>query len=119
MLFQQINKCKLITIHNAMEHIKNIERRVGVDIGYHSSNIYPEDEECRVGRHGIDKSYTFEMVLELASKMEDKPNIIIRGGKNAKWYLKRVQKEQIDDEIEKTTWRNNIKYNTMYIIDWE
>ena len=101
-----------------MEHIKTIERRTGVDIGYHNSNIHPIDRDGCVGTSGINKSYSFEMVLELAYKMNNKPNIIIKPGKNAKWYLKHFQKDKIEDGIEKQKWRDTTRC-TMYIIDWE
>ena len=101
-----------------MEHINTIERRSGVDVGYHSSNIHPIDREGCVGTRGINKSFTFEMVLELAYKMDNKPNIIIKAGPNAKWYLKRFQKDKIEDEITKQKWRDTSRC-TMYIIDWE
>jgi len=100
-----------------MEHVKLIEVRKGVDIGYHSSNIEPIDREGCVGVRGIDKSFTIDMVLELAYKMDNKPNVIIKGGPNAKWYLKRFQKEVIDEEIEKQKWRDTSRC-TMFIIDW-
>jgi hypothetical protein len=97
--------------------VKLIEVRKGVDIGYHSSNIEPIDREGCVGVRGIDKSFTIDMVLELAYKMDNKPNVIIKGGPNAKWYLKRFQKEVIDEEIEKQKWRDTSRC-TMFIIDW-
>ena len=100
-----------------MDYIQNIERKAGVDVGYHGSVIHPIGREGCVGSRGIDKTYTFEMVLELAYKMEVKPNIIIKAGKNAKWYLKYFQKETIQEEIEKQRWRDTSRC-TMYIIDW-
>ena len=100
-----------------MDYIQHIERKAGVDVGYHSSAIHPIDREGCVGLRGIDKTYTFEMVLEVAYKMEVKPNIIIKAGKNAKWYLKYFQKETIQEEIEKQKWRDTSRC-TMYIIDW-
>ena len=100
-----------------MEHVKLIEVRKGVDIGYHSSNMEPIDREGCVGVRGINKSFTIDMVLELAYKMDNKPNVIIKGGPNAKWYLKRFQKEVIDEEIEKQKWRDTSRC-TMFIIDW-
>jgi hypothetical protein len=119
---------EIIYFITKMEHIKSIERRTGVDVGYHSSNIHPIDRdgcvgpidysEAFVGKYGINKTYTFEKVLELAYKMDNKPNIIIKAGENAKWYLKHFQRDKIEDEIEKQKWRDTKRY-TMYIIDWE
>ena len=88
-----------------MNHVKNVERRPGQDVGYHSDNIHPLDREGCVGSAGIDK-------------MESKPNIIIKAGPNAKWYLKRFQKDEIEDEIEKQKWRDTSRCS-MYIIEWD
>jgi hypothetical protein len=101
-----------------MNHVKNVERRNGQDVGYHSSNVHPLDREGCVGSAGIDKSFTFEQVLELAYKMESKPNIIIKAGPNAKWYLKSFQKDEIEDAIEKQKWRDTSRCS-MYIIEWD
>jgi hypothetical protein len=101
-----------------MEHVKFIERRVGVDVGYNNSNLHPANGEGRVGMSGIDKNYTFEMVLELAYNMPTKPNIIIKAGPNAKWYIKQFQKDTLEEEINKQRWRD-ISRSTMYIIDWD
>jgi len=98
--------------------MKMIEKRIGVDVGYHASNIDPIDREGCVGKSGIDKTYTFEMVLQLAYKIEDKPNIIIKAGPNAKWYLKKCPKELIERHSEKQQWRDTSRC-TMYIIDWD
>ena len=101
-----------------MEHSKNIKIIKGVDVGYNSSNIQPIDREGWVGSRGIDKSFTFEMVMKIAYKIDNKPNIIIKAGPNAKWYLKRFQKDKINEEIEKQKWRDTRRC-IMYIIDWE
>jgi hypothetical protein len=101
-----------------MEHIKMMQKRVGVDIGYHGSDIYPKNCEFRVGKGGLDKTLTLGQIIEIAYQMEDKPNIIIKAGPNAKWYLKRFPKDIIDDEIEKQKWRDVSRF-TMYIIDWD
>lgn len=101
-----------------MEHFKNIEKREGCDVGYHNSNIQPSDREGCVGSAGIDKSYTLEMVMKIAYKMEEKPNILIKAGKNAKWYLKKLPINEIDDAIEKQKWRDTSRC-TMYIIVWD
>jgi hypothetical protein len=77
------------------------------------------DREGCVGVSGIDKSYTFEMVLNLAYKMEEnRPNIIVKAGPNAKWYLKRYPIEVIEEEITKQEWRDT-SHCTMYIIEWD
>ena len=101
-----------------MEYIKRIEKRTGVDVGYGRSTIQPVDGEGCVGAYGIDKTFTFEMVLEIAYKMAVRPNIIIKAGPNAKWYLKCFQKDVIEDEITKQSWRDTSRC-TMYIIEWD
>jgi hypothetical protein len=101
-----------------MEHVKNIERREGCDVGWHSSNIQPIDREGCVGTRGIDKSYTLDMVVNLAYKMDDKPNIIIKAGENAKWYMKKIPLNKIDEAIETQNWRDTSNC-TMYIIAWD
>ena len=100
-----------------MEHVKLIETRNGLDIGFHNSNIHPVDREGCVGRHGIDKSFTLETVINLAYKMENRPNIIVKGGPNAKWYLKHFPKDTIELEIKKQKWRDTSR-GSMYIIEW-
>ena len=91
------------------------EVKKGVDIGYTSSNMRPEDGEGCVGKHGIDKTYSFDQVREIAYRMNPRPNIIVKGGKNAKWYLKYFPEETIEHEIEKTKWRS-CPNHTMYIM---
>jgi hypothetical protein len=100
-----------------MNQVNNIEVRRGVDVGYHSSNVHPIDRDGCVGKQGINKLFTFEMVLKIASKIDEKPNIIIKAGENAKWYLKRCQKDLINDAIISQQWRDTSRC-IMYIIDW-
>jgi hypothetical protein len=99
-----------------MEHIKSIEKRKGCCA--YGANIHPIDREGCVGKAGIDKSYTLDMVMKLAYKMDDKPNIIIKAGKNAKWYMKKVPPNKIEEAIEKQKWRDTSRY-TMYKIVWD
>ena len=47
-----------------------------------------------------------------------RPNIIVKGGPNAKWYLKYCEEDKIDDKIEKTKWLKQAKMCTTYIIKW-
>lgn len=96
-----------------MEYIKEI--RHGVDVGY-SSNLHPANGEGRKGRQGIDQNLTLEQVILLARRMEEKPNIIIKAGKNAKWYFKRYSMQDLPAEIDKQQWRDTSK-STMYIIE--
>ena len=58
------------------------------------------------------------MVMKLAYKMDEKPNILIKAGPNAKWYMKKVHPSKIDEAIEKQTWRDTSRC-TMYIIRWD
>ena len=102
-----------------MEHITFLEKRIGADLGYHESNLRPANDEGCVGKSGLDKSLSLEEILEIAYKMNEKPNVIIKAGPRAKWYLKRCPKDLIDAEIEKQrSWRD-ISRSTMWIIDWD
>jgi len=101
-----------------MENIRRLEKRIGVDIGYHESNLHPQNRDGCVGKSGIDKTYTLEQVIRKANEMNPRPNIIIKAGKNAKWYLKRFPKNEINAEIEKQSWRDTSRA-TMWIVEWE
>ena len=108
-----------------MEHIKNFEKRKGCDVGFHNSNIEPINREGCVGKRGINKLYTLDMVMIIAYKMVDKPNIIVRAGqeKKAKWYMKKCPINKIDEEIIKQQWRqkkrDQLKHYEMWIIVWD
>lgn len=102
-----------------MEYVKKFQKRKGVDIGWHESPIHPASGEGRVGKAGMDKKLTLLQMIEIAYKMEDKPNILIKAGPNAKWYIKKFDTNIIDSEIEKQmSWRDTSRC-TMYIIDWD
>ncbi len=98
------------------KYIKEVRR--GVDVGYTSSSLHPADGEGRKGKQGIDGSFTLEQVIALARRMPDKPNIVIKSGVNAKWYLKRFPLEELEGEIVKQQWRDTSRV-TMYVIENE
>tara|TARA_B100001094_G_C17766120_1_gene592748 strand:+ start:115 stop:414 length:300 start_codon:yes stop_codon:yes gene_type:complete len=99
-----------------MEHILSMNKRYGVDVGYHDSSLDTLNNEGRVGKLGIDKTYSLDKVIKLAYDI--KANIIIKAGKNAKWYLKKINLENIEKDIEKQKWRDTSRV-TMWIIEWE
>ena len=99
-----------------MNHCQSIQKRYGVDVGYHSSNLEPLNNVGCIGKSGIDKNYTLEQITDLA--YEIKANIIIKAGKNAKWYLKKIDIENIELEIQKQNWRDTSRA-TMWIIEWD
>ena len=101
-----------------MDLVKNIEKRTGVDIGYNSSCLQPKNQEGCVGKNGFDKSLSLDSLLIIAHGMKPRPNIAVKAGKNAKWYLKRCEINKIEHEIEKQKWRNTSRC-TMFIITWE
>ena len=70
-----------------MEHVRKYERRDHALLKM-GEDLHPADGEGRVGIAGIDKTYSLEKVLALAYRMPGKPNIIIKAGRNAKWYIK-------------------------------
>ena len=63
-------------------------------------NLHPADGEGRVGKQGIDANFSLEMVKAIAYRMPEKPNIIIKAGKKAKWYIKKCPKDDVIKEIE-------------------
>ena len=102
-----------------MDHILYFKKRIGVDLGYHESNLDPIDGEGRVGKSGLDKTLPLQRILEIAFKMKEKPNIIVKAGPRAKWYLKKFDKKLIEKEIEKQkSWRD-VSRCTTWIIDWD
>ena len=108
------------------EAFRCITRRPGVDVGFHN-NIQPINGEGVTGKNnGINKNFTFEMVLEIAYKIEPskRPNIIVKAGKKAMWYLKKVPVEEIENRIKKEEEgmrgkNGGLKHFQMYIIEWE
>ncbi len=105
-----------------MEYLKDYPILIiGIDGGMNNS-VEPENREGCVGCRGIDKNYTFEMVLKLAYSMNNKPNVIVKSGKKGKWYLKCIEKDLIEDlkkyKFEKPEWRNTSNCD-LYIIPWK
>jgi len=99
-----------------MEHVCTMEKRHGVDVGYHESSLEPLNGVGRVGKNGIDKTFSLEKIIQLA--YEIKANIIIKGGPNAKWYLKRINLDTLEAGIEKQKWRDCSRA-TMWILKWD
>jgi hypothetical protein len=82
-------------------------------------NLYPADGEGRVGKQGINSKYTLDMVKAIAYRMPEKPNIIIKAGKNAKWYIKKCPMDEIIREIVKmrnSIYGENSRRSTMYVL---
>ena len=77
---------------------------IGVDVGYHESSIEPLNSVGRVGKNCIDKTFTLQQVMLLAHEVN--ANVIVKAGKNAKWYIKRIDIDYIQRGIEKQQWRD-------------
>ena len=101
-----------------MDHFTKIEKRLGCDIG-RQNDLHPKDGKWRVGKSGFDKTLKLTDMIELAHTMENpRPNIVIKAGKNAKWYLKYCEVDKIDEQIKKTEYRDCSR-SIMYIITWD
>ena len=99
-----------------MEHFTNIEKRCGINIG-RCDGLHPSTYR-RVGKEGYDKNLKLIDMIEMAYTMDNpRPNIIIKAGKNAKWYLKYCIPDKIDEKIEKNKYRDCSRFS-MYIITW-
>tara|TARA_Y100000389_G_C17270472_1_gene417702 strand:+ start:512 stop:784 length:273 start_codon:yes stop_codon:yes gene_type:complete len=90
-----------------MEHISSFEKRFGVDIGF--GNFVGQLLK-------FEKTSTLQEVMEAAHEI--KANVIIKAGKNAKWYVKSCPEDRIQSEINKQTWRDTHRA-TMWIIKWD
>ena len=101
-----------------MEHIKYFYKRCGVDVGYHESSIHPKNRIGCIGKRGLDKNLSLVEIIKIAYDMDQKPNILVKAGPNAKWYLKKCDLNILDSEIEKQKWRDVSRY-IMYIIEWD
>lgn len=99
-----------------MEHVLNLRRMKGVDVGYHSSSLEPLNGLGRVGKAGIDKTFTLENMIVLAHEI--RANIIVKAGPRSKWYLKRIDIGELDNEIRKQNWRDTSRA-TMWVIEWD
>lgn len=106
-----------------MDHFQYIEKRKQSNLKHGDDkhpknslkNVYP-----RVGVSGYDKNLKLNDLIEISYNYFDnpKPNIIVKAGQNAKWYLKYCNYNDIDHEIDKVSFNNKCKC-TMYIIKWE
>ena len=102
-----------------MEHFKTIEKRDGCDVGMINCDLHPEDKRGCVGKSGLDKNLLLHELVEIAFTMTNpRPNIIIKAGKNAKWYLKHYELSELEEAIEKTKQYRDTIRATMYIITW-
>tara|TARA_A100001015_G_scaffold319684_1_gene443377 strand:- start:704 stop:1003 length:300 start_codon:yes stop_codon:yes gene_type:complete len=99
-----------------MEHITSFEKRIGVDIGFVNGDLL-----------SFDKSTSFQDVLNAAyntcllyigTKRHMRPNIIVKAGKNAKWYIKSCPINEIDTKIKAQSWRDTSRA-TMWIVKWD
>jgi hypothetical protein len=105
-----------------MNRFSKIVKRRGCDVGGDNTNVHPVNGEGRVGKAGIDKTFTLEKVIDIAYRTPGKPNIIVKAGKNAKWYLKNIESSLIEGMIEETnrsSWHKDVHNRVMYIIEWE
>lgn len=96
-----------------MEHITFLEKRVGSSLVCQESNLRPINYKSCVGKS------TLQRMLEIAYKMDDKPNIIIKEGFSGKWHLIRSPKDLINESIEKQKIWIDISQSTIWIIDWD
>ena len=112
-----------------MNFVKKYQQICGADIQHKTGDIEPHNGEGRIGMSGIDKYLPIEVIIRIAHKTIcdpncGNPNVIIKAGKNAKWYLKHCDAAKLPQEI--TKWRASKagqvalrKRNPPYIISIE
>jgi hypothetical protein len=69
-----------------------------------------------IGKGGFDKTLTIEEVIhEIA--IPNGANVIVKGGKNAKWYVKNIPTELLDSSVRSKDKFYDVKKNyTSYVI---
>ena len=106
-----------------MDYFKYIEKRKQSNLK-HGDDKHPQNSKQnvypRIGVSGYDKNLKLNDLIEIAYNNFDnpKPNIIVKAGPNAKWYLKYCNYNDLDHEIDKVSFNNKCRC-TMYIIKWE
>ena len=84
-----------------MEHFERIQKKRGCDLG-RGIDIHPEDGTGRVGKSGFNKQLQLNDLIEIAYTIKNpRPNIIIKAGQNAKWYLKYCDLSLVDEKYNK------------------
>ena len=102
-----------------MMKMTSLVRFNGVDVGYKSlceRGPKKEGVDGREGVGGFNKDISFDKIIEKAQKYH--ANIIVKGGPNAKWYLKYFPVEDIQTEIKKQAWRCHGRA-TMWLIEFD
>lgn len=113
-----MNRFFLYNLKASSKHTMDYIKIEHADLKW-GKNLHPADGEGRVGKQGIDANYTLDMLKAIAFRMPEKPNIIIKAGKNAKWYIKKCPKNEIIIEIEKmrnSVYGENTKLATTYVL---
>ena len=100
-----------------MEHAITIRRMDGIDVNYGTQSCI-NIENCpeREGVSGYNKNTSLTRMFELAYKTD--ANIIAKGGPNAKWYLKKIDLNTLNDKINSQLWRDTSRIK-LWIIEWE
>ena len=108
-----------MSIETSTKHkTTTITKYTGVDIGFIASNI-TSTHDSRVGKDGFDKNLSLEEVIQIAK--DTKSNVIVKAGKNAKWYLKRIpdsdasNTQYLKELFESQSWRDTSRCTT-YIL---
>ena len=99
-------------------HFKYFEIKEGCDVGF-NDNIPHPDYPFTSKTIGYPKEFTLTKMLKIAKDVN--ANILIKAGKNAKWYVKCYPfGEGIQERIDKQkAWRaNRVKTCTMYCFEW-
>lgn len=75
-------------------------------------------EQYSVGKNGFDKTLTLEQVIRDIA-IPSGANLIIKGGKNAKWYVKKVAPEDIDETMRSRSTNYALgKHHVSYRLTW-
>jgi hypothetical protein len=83
-----------------------------------SKKLLEADVSLNKNQQSFDKNYTLDEMYQIMWLMEIRPNILVKSGKNAKWYVKWIDPTTIEYRIAKQKKFRNLKGYVMWIIEW-
>jgi len=108
-----------------VDGVEQCEEYRGVDLDFKNdrNDVHPDDEYATDGKSGLLACLTLQEAINICSRMNPRPNVIIKAGPKAKWYFKgpypRSDIGPLVEQNAKKKWREkDTARRIMYVIVW-